>query len=91
MRKFKKMNEEIVELYGELEQKGILENEDGLFELCDVENKDSFTTVDVIYEDGTYYVDYSEASRWSNSNIIVGSLINKKEVAHVISCFYFQN
>lgn len=75
MKKFEKMNEEIIELNGEVEKMGIIENEDGLFELTEKENTDAFEVVDVIYENGTYYVDYNETSKWADSNIIIGSLI----------------
>lgn len=75
MKKFKKMNDEIIELYGEIERVGILENEnDGLFEVCEPDNDDAFTTVDAIYEDGTYYVDYNERSRWSG-NVVCGEML----------------
>lgn len=73
MKNFKSIDGIDFELNGEIEEYGILENEDGLFELCDKDNENSFQTVDVIYEDGTYYVDYHEASEWADSNIIIGS------------------
>lgn len=74
MKKFKSLDGEELELNGEVKEYGILENEDGLYELCDKENENSFTTVDVIEENGTMYVDFDEVSYWADSNIIVGSL-----------------
>ena len=73
MRKFKRLDGEELELNGKVEEYGILENEDGLYELCDKENENSFVTVDVVYEDGTYYVDFNEPSKWADSNIVIGS------------------
>lgn len=74
MRKFKSLDGEELELYGEVEEYGILENEDGLYELCDKENENSFTTVNVVEENGTMYVDFNEPSEWAESNIVVGEL-----------------
>ena len=74
MRKFKSLDGEELELNGEVKEYGILENEDGLYELCDKENENSFTTVDVIEENGIMYVDFNEVSDWADSNIVVGSL-----------------
>ena len=74
MRKFKSLDGEELELNGEVKEYGILENVDGLYELCDKENENSFTTVDVIEENGTMYVDFNEVSEWVDSNIVVGSL-----------------
>ena len=74
MRKFKSLDGEELELNGEVKEYGILENVDGLYELCDKENENSFTTVDVIEENGTMYVDFNEVSEWADSNIVVGSL-----------------
>ena len=74
MRRFKSLDGEELELYGEVAEYGILENEDGLYELCDKENENSFTTVDVIEENGIMYVDFNEPSEWAESNIIVGEL-----------------
>lgn len=72
MKNFKSIDGVNFELNGEVEEYGILENADGLYELCDKENENSFTTVDVVYEDGTYYVDFNEPSEWADSNIVVG-------------------
>lgn len=74
MRRFKSLDGEELELYGEVTEYGILENEDGLYELCDKENENSFTTVDIIEENGIMYVDFNEPSEWAESNIIVGKL-----------------
>lgn len=74
MRKFKSLDGQELELYGEVEEYGILENGDGLYELCNKDNKDSFTTVDVVTENGTMYVDFNEPSEWADSNIVVGTL-----------------
>lgn len=74
MRKFKSLDGEELELNGEVVEYGILENEDGLYELCDKNDENSFTTVDVIEENGTMYVDFNEVSEWADSNIVVGSL-----------------
>ena len=74
MRKFKSLDGEELKLNGEVKEYGILENEDGLYELCDKENENSFTTVDVIEENGTMYVDFNEVSDWADSNIVVGAL-----------------
>ena len=74
MKIFKSLDGEELKLNGEVKEYGILENEDGLYELCDKENENSFTTVDVIEENGTMYVDFDEVSYWADSNIIVGSL-----------------
>lgn len=76
MIKFKTLDGEELELNGEVKKCGILQNDDnyGLFELCDVDNENSFTTVDVIEENGTMYVDFNEVSRWVDSNIVVGAL-----------------
>lgn len=72
MRKFKSIDGEEIELNGELEEYGITETEDGLFELCDKDDENSFITVDVITENGIRYVDYNEVSVWADSNIKVG-------------------
>lgn len=74
MRKFKSLDGQELELYGEVTEYGILENEDGLYELCDKNDKNSFTTVTVVAENGTMYVDFNEPSEWADSNIIVGAL-----------------
>ena len=74
MRKFKSLDGEELELYGEVKEYGILENEDGLYELCDKENEESFLTVDVIQEKGKFYVDFNEPSEWAYSNVVVGRL-----------------
>lgn len=72
MKKFKNIDGEEFELNGELEEYGILENEDGLYELCDKDSENSFTTVDVITENGIKYVEFNEISVWADSNIKVG-------------------
>lgn len=72
MKIFKSIDGVKFELNEEIEEYGILENQDGLYELCNKDNENSFTTVDVIYADGTYYVDFNEPSEWSDSNVIVG-------------------
>ena len=74
MKKFKSLDGEELELYGEVTEYGILENEDGLYELCEKENENSFLTVDVIEENGIMYVDFNEPSEWAESNNIVGEL-----------------
>lgn len=74
MKKFKSLEGEELELNGEVKEYGILENEDGLYELCNKDNENSFTTVDVIEENGTMYVDFNEVSDWADSNIVVGAL-----------------
>ena len=76
MTKFKSLDGEELLLNGELKKYGILQNDDnyGLYELCDVDNENSFTTVDVIEEDGIMYVDFNEPSDWADSNIVVGAL-----------------
>lgn len=74
MKKFKSLDGEELELYGEVTEYGILENEDGLYELCEKENENSFLTVDVIEENGIMYVDFNEPSQWAESNIVVGDL-----------------
>lgn len=74
MRKFKSLDGEELELNGEVKEYGILENEDGLYELCDKDNENSFTTIDVIEENGTMYVNFNEVSDWADSNIVVGAL-----------------
>lgn len=74
MKKFKSLDGEELELYGEVTEYGILENKDGLYELCEKENENSFLTVDVIEENGIMYVDFNEPSEWAESNIIVGEL-----------------
>lgn len=73
MRNFKSIDGEELELTGEIEEYGILENEDGLYELCNKNNDNSFTTVDVIYENGIYYVDFNEVSEWADNNVVVGT------------------
>ena len=72
MKKFKSLDGEELELYGEVKEQGILENEDGLYELCEKDNENSFTTVEVVEEDGIYYVDFNEPSEWATNNIKVG-------------------
>ena len=72
MKNFKSIDGIDYELNGEFEENGIFENQDGLYELCDKNNENSFTTVNVICEDNTYYVDFNEPSEWAESNIIVG-------------------
>lgn len=74
MKIFKSLDGEKLELNGEVTKYGILENEDGLYELCEKENENSFLTVDVIEENGIMYVDFNETSEWAESNIIVGEL-----------------
>lgn len=74
MKKFKSLDGEELELNGEVVEYGILENEDGLYELCNKNDENSFTTVDVIEENGIMYVDFDEVSEWADSNIVVGSL-----------------
>lgn len=74
MKKFKSLDGEELELYGEVTEYGILENADGLYELCDKKDENSFLTVDVIEENGIMYVDFNEPSKWAESNIIVGEL-----------------
>lgn len=80
MKKFITMNEgaEII-LNGKVEEYGILENEYNEYELCEKENEESFTIVDVIYENGTYYVDFTETSKWFNSNIELGNMYDLKQ------------
>ena len=74
MKNFKSLDREELELYGEVVEYGILENADGLYELCDKNNDDSFITVDAIEENGKIYVNFNEPSEWAESNIIVGEL-----------------
>lgn len=74
MRKFKSLDGEELELCGEVTEYGILENGDGLYELCDKEDENSFTTVNVVKENGIMYVDFNEPSEWAENNIIVGEL-----------------
>lgn len=74
MKKFKSLDGEELELYGEVTEYGILENKDGLYELCDKKDENSFLTVDVIEENGIMYVDFNEPSQWAESNIVVGDL-----------------
>lgn len=79
MKKFKTLEGKEIELYGEVKEYGILENDDnyGLYELCDKDNENSFETVDVIEENGMMYVDYDEVSDWADNNIVLGQIINK--------------
>lgn len=72
MKKFKTLDGEELELYGEVKQYGILQNKDELYELCDKDDERSFTTVDVIEENGIKYVEFNEVSFWADSNIVVG-------------------
>lgn len=73
MKKFRSIDGEELELNGEVKEYGIKQlEEDGLYELCDKNDKDSFTTVDVIEENGIMYVDFNEVSQWADSNIVVG-------------------
>lgn len=72
MRKFKSLDGEELELNGEVEQYGILQNDDELYELCDKNDERSFTTVDVIEEGEIKYVGFNEVSEWADSNIVVG-------------------
>lgn len=76
MKKFKTLDGEELELNGEVKEYGVLQNDDnyGLYELCELDNENSFTTVDVIEENGMLYVDFNEVSEWADSNIVVGSL-----------------
>lgn len=74
MKKFKSLDGEELELNGEVKEYGILENEDGLYELCNKNDENSFTTVDVIEENGIMYVDFNEVSCWADNNIVVGLL-----------------
>ena len=74
MRKFKSLDGEELQINAEVKENGILENEDGLYELCDKDNENSFTTIDVIEENGTMYVNFNEVSDWADSNIVVGAL-----------------
>lgn len=73
MKKFRSIDGEELELNGEVKEYGIKQlEEDGLYELCDKNDKDSFTTVDVIEENGIMYVDFNEVSQWADSNVVVG-------------------
>ena len=72
MRKFTTIDGEKIELNGKIEEYGILENEDGLYELCNKEDENSFTTIDAIEENGIMYVDFNEVSEWADNNIVVG-------------------
>lgn len=73
MKKFKCIDGEELELNGEVKEYGIKQlEEDGLYELCDKNDEDSFTTVDVIEENGIMYVDFNEVSQWADSNVVVG-------------------
>lgn len=73
MKKFTSIDGEELELNGEVKEYGIRQiEEDGLYELCDKNDKDSFITVDVIEENGIMYVDFNEVSEWADSNIVVG-------------------
>ncbi len=76
MKKFKSLDGKELELNGEVKEYGILQNDDnyGLYELCDPDDENSFTTVDVIEENGIMYVDFNEVSNWADSNIVVGAL-----------------
>lgn len=73
MKKFTSIDGEELELNGEVKEYGIRQiEEDGLYELCDKNDKDSFITVDVIEENGIMYVDFNEVSQWADSNVVVG-------------------
>ena len=73
MKKFTSIDGEELELNGEVREYGIKQiEEDGLYELCDKNDKDSFITVDVIEENGIMYVDFNEVSEWADSNVVVG-------------------
>lgn len=73
MKKFRSFDGEELELNGEVKEYGIKQLEkDGLYELCDKNDEDSFTTVDVIEENGIMYVDFNEVSQWADSNVVVG-------------------
>ena len=72
MKKFKSLDGEELELNGEVEQYGILQNDDELYELCDKDDERSFAIVDVIKENGMCYVGFNEVSEWADSNIVVG-------------------
>lgn len=73
MKKFTSIDGEELELNGEVKEYGIRQiEEDGLYELCDKNDKDSFITVDVIEENGIMYVDFNEVSEWADSNVVVG-------------------
>lgn len=74
MKMFKSLDGEKIELGNEIEKYGILENEDGLYELCNIDNENSFLTVNVIEENGNLYVNFNEPSEWADSNIVVGEL-----------------
>ena len=76
MKKFKSLDGKELELNGEVKEYGIRQNDDnyGLYELCDSDDENSFTTVDVIEENGIMYVDFNEVSNWADSNIVVGAL-----------------
>lgn len=87
---FRKLDEEEILLNEKKEKYGILENEDGLYELCNKDNENSFLTVDVVYEDGIYYVSFDEPSEWADSNIVIGYLIDDKE-DYLNNKFYTKN
>lgn len=74
MKMFKSLDGEKIELGNKIEKYGILENEDGLYELCNIDNENSFLTVNVIEENGNLYVNFNEPSEWADSNIVVGEL-----------------
>lgn len=77
MKKFKTLEGQEFELYGEIEEYGILQREDdGLYELCDVSNENSFLTVRVVFENGQTFVDFDEPSEWGDDSIIVGKILD---------------
>lgn len=77
MKKFKLFDtKEIIELYGDIEEYGIKEEEYNLYSLCAPNDKDIFTTVNVIIENGVYYVDFNEVSKWDIDNLKIGCFID---------------
>ena len=79
MIKFRTLDtDEIVELYEDVKLMGIKEEvPEEPYELCDVDDPDSFQSVYVCHQDGKYYVDYDIPSNWydiNNCPIVLGTL-----------------
>ena len=83
MKYFKLMDrDEIVEIYEETELKGIYEDEDGEYDLCDDPDDDrAFDTAVVAWQKGTCYIGFDEPSTWGYlaSVLELGNWVTEEE------------
>lgn len=58
----------------DIELTGIKEDEDGIYNLCEVDDEESFTTVEKLYENGKTYLSFNIIFDFTN-NIVFGQFI----------------